>query len=160
SFGDVLGTNYAPTLSERGVIATMIESMAEELSSLEKILLPLIAKREKLEEDILAHQVLLAPARRLLPELISEVFTHTFPDMLTLWTRQWGIRRAIRLQSFPRPRVDEMPLKLGRICRQWRHIALTTPSLWSKIRVPAGWDVRSLQGWIRRAGSCPLSFSV
>ncbi|TDL19023.1 hypothetical protein BD410DRAFT_686998, partial [Rickenella mellea] len=107
--------------------------MEQELTSLEDVLLPLITRRDKLKEDILAHKVLLAPARRLLPELVGEIFTHTFPDMHTVWTDHW--RRAIRLQCFPRPCVEDMPLKLGRICRQWRHIALTTPTLWSKFRI-------------------------
>ncbi|TDL22498.1 hypothetical protein BD410DRAFT_769969, partial [Rickenella mellea] len=124
SLDDVLGTNYVPTEDERRLISALISSMKEELSSLNNIILPLLAKhdklsdhnliptkdetclpsllispiseeltsesaneivlpllakRDKLNERILSHEALLTPARRLLPELVSEIFTHTIP---------------------------------------------------------------------------------
>ncbi|TDL19029.1 hypothetical protein BD410DRAFT_774415, partial [Rickenella mellea] len=148
SFDDVLGTNYTPTFNERCSIKTLVDSMEQELSSLNQVLLPLIARRDKLSGSIAAHKALLTPARRLPPELVSEIFTHA--------TVYGGLDNLM----LPRPRVSEAPLKLGRICRRWRQIALSTPSLWSSVTIPQNWAIEGLQEWIRRAGALTLSFAV
>ncbi|TDL20834.1 hypothetical protein BD410DRAFT_772254 [Rickenella mellea] len=157
SFDDVLGTNYAPSNNERCSIKALVESMEEELSSLNQVLLPLLAKRDKLNDRILAHKTLLTPARRLLPELVSEIFTHTIPSESSQF--YWGSNSGSHL-LFPRPRISAAPLKLGRICRHWRQIALSSPSLWSAVDIPTNWGVEGLREWIRRAGSVTLSFNV
>ncbi|TDL15445.1 hypothetical protein BD410DRAFT_699948, partial [Rickenella mellea] len=97
---------------------------------------------------------LLTPARRLLPELVGEIFTHTIHSESSepLWGRDCGSHLV-----FPLPQIH---LKLGRVCRRWRQIALSTPSLWSAVGIPTNWGAEALQGWISRAGSCTLSFSV
>ncbi|TDL18997.1 hypothetical protein BD410DRAFT_752611, partial [Rickenella mellea] len=74
SFDDVLGTNYVPTHDERRSIAALIESKEQELSCLNDIIAPLLVKRDKLYDEVLAHKALLTPARCLIPELVSEVF--------------------------------------------------------------------------------------
>ncbi|KAF6743287.1 hypothetical protein DFP72DRAFT_131203 [Ephemerocybe angulata] len=57
------------------------------------------------------------------------------------------------------------PLYLGHICRAWRSIAWTIPSLWSAIDIniptpkggPTGGDVDLLEQWLQRAQNTPLS---
>ncbi|TDL20828.1 hypothetical protein BD410DRAFT_790505, partial [Rickenella mellea] len=61
----VLGTNYTASDNEKCSVKYLVESMKQELSSLDQVLLPLPAKREKLNAKILAHEALLTPARRL-----------------------------------------------------------------------------------------------
>ncbi|KAJ7845374.1 hypothetical protein B0H14DRAFT_974879 [Mycena olivaceomarginata] len=65
----------------------------------------------------------------------------------------------------------EAPLLLGRICRHWRDVVYTTPTLWSSIHIPCldyirapsnmilGLE-RTVEVWLERSSACPLSFSV
>ncbi|TDL27929.1 hypothetical protein BD410DRAFT_712743, partial [Rickenella mellea] len=137
SFDSVLGTNHVPTHDERRLLATLIESREQELSSLNDIISLLLAKRDKLNanirdklhDDVLAHKALLTPARGLLPELVSEVFIHSV-NCITGPSRE-----SDPFNRFAIPSVNEAPLVLGRICRRWRKIALSTPSLWSTISI-------------------------
>ncbi|TDL20806.1 hypothetical protein BD410DRAFT_790482 [Rickenella mellea] len=128
-----------------------LESMEQELSSLKQVLSPLLEKHDKLNDRILALKALLTPARRLLPELLSEVFTHANHAESELHSG------ALLLS---RPRVYDTPLKLGRICRRWRQIAMSTPSLWSGVGIPAYWRAEGLREWTSRAGSGKFSFSI
>ncbi|TDL22339.1 hypothetical protein BD410DRAFT_723013, partial [Rickenella mellea] len=125
SFDDVLGTNYVPTRHERRLLATVIQSKQQKLSSLNNAIASLFAKRKILNDDVLAHMALLIPARHFPSELLIEVFIHSI-DCLQPTQGIFG-RPALRL---PRPSVKQAPLVLGRICRRWRKIALSTPSLW------------------------------
>ncbi|TDL19026.1 hypothetical protein BD410DRAFT_453586 [Rickenella mellea] len=152
SFDDVLGTNYAPLDNGRRSIKTLVQSM-EELSSLNQVLSPSPARCDKLHDSISAHKALLTRAQLLPPELLSEIFTHS-----SLSESSGSGRAGILL--LPHPRVSGSPLKLGRICRRWHQIALSTPSLWSAITIPKNWNIEGLQEWIRRAGSVTISFSV
>ncbi|TDL17363.1 hypothetical protein BD410DRAFT_730045 [Rickenella mellea] len=134
SFDDVLGTNYVPSHIERCSLKASIESIVQGLSALKHVLSPLLAKRKTLTKSIRAHTALLTPIRRVPPEPIRE--------------------------DFPRPRVKEVPLKLGRICRVWPDITLSTASLWCAIRIPTAWNIEGLREWISRSGSCTLSFTI
>lgn len=74
---------------------------------------------------------------------------------------------------FPMMNSAEAPLLPGRVCRHWRNITYSTPTLWSSIhiiipldylctRMPAYHDMR-IQGateWLSRTGSCPLSILI
>ncbi|TRM63967.1 hypothetical protein BD626DRAFT_629726 [Schizophyllum amplum] len=84
-----------------------------------------------------------APAQRLPPELLGEIFLHLQkhePSMLEL---------------------IELDCVIARVCTSWRHIALGTPRLWSSI------DVRSdtvdaekcLRRYLPRSKSCPLEIT-
>ncbi|KAJ7149231.1 hypothetical protein C8R43DRAFT_1007523 [Mycena crocata] len=99
-------------------------------------------------------------------EITSEIFLHCLP----------GNGRV-------RPSKRVPPLSLIRVCRHFRHIALTTPALWSSIcidlRCSRPYERRFTQGWshmvnkftldsgvgnlvdrwLSRAGGCPLSIT-
>ncbi|KAJ6624032.1 hypothetical protein B0H10DRAFT_2008230 [Mycena sp. CBHHK59/15] len=64
-----------------------------------------------------------------------------------------------------RPSVARCPLLLTQISSNWRCVALATPTLWTSITVNL--SVKSclpslplIEAWIRRSGSCPLSFYI
>ncbi|TDL20350.1 hypothetical protein BD410DRAFT_380262 [Rickenella mellea] len=158
SFDGVLGTNYVPTQDERRWLGKLVESKEQELSFLNDIIAPLLAKRVKLNDDILAYKALLAPARRLLPELLKEVFTHSVNYYPPGQNRL--VKKDAHLYRFAKPAVNEAPLVLGRICRHWRRIALSTSTLWSTIDIPRHFNIGGLREWISRAGSCNLSFGL
>ncbi|KAJ7491106.1 hypothetical protein FB451DRAFT_987920, partial [Mycena latifolia] len=86
---------------------------------------------------------------RLPVEITAEIFIHCLPESLTHNPRRW-----------------EAPLLLGRICSQWRDIALSTPGLW---RFLAIYDVAFLPSeaildiaeiWLSRSRSCPLFLNI
>ncbi|TDL18990.1 hypothetical protein BD410DRAFT_683604, partial [Rickenella mellea] len=102
----------------------------QELTYLNDISAPLLAERDILNDEILAHRALLTPARGLIPELVREIFTHSVN-----YIPPGEVQENIYLYRFAKPSVNEAPLVLGRICRCWRQIALSTQSLWSTISI-------------------------
>jgi hypothetical protein len=84
-------------------------------------------------------------------ELLSSIFLYCLPSQ--------GWPTLIR-------KVHEAPLLLLRICRAWRHVALSTARLWSRIALTmrestSKSDLLLARTWIDRAGaSCPLSIHL
>ncbi|KAJ6589135.1 hypothetical protein B0H19DRAFT_1058189 [Mycena capillaripes] len=58
----------------------------------------------------------------------------------------------------------EPPLLLGRICRQWRSIALSTPELWTAIQLHCPYYIEkvlpALDRWLLRSGTLPLTIDL
>ncbi|KAJ7079505.1 hypothetical protein C8R43DRAFT_1083210 [Mycena crocata] len=58
------------------------------------------------------------------------------------------------------------PIFLGHICRKWRAITLSTPTLWTVIRLDVDTttkhekQLRLLDIWLARSRDCPLSISI
>ena len=60
---------------------------------------------------------------------------------------------------------ETSPLTLGKICRQWRQIAWSTPQLWTKLSMHSGhtkWEpsVRLAEEWLSRSGRPPLTINL
>ncbi|KAJ7060291.1 hypothetical protein C8F01DRAFT_1369945 [Mycena amicta] len=95
----------------------------------------------------------LCPALLLPVELTTEIFLHCAPTLAEL---QAGI-----LKNLP-------PLVLTRVCRDWRHIAVSIPDLWQKVHMKIAnesdasreWCISFLQLWLSRARNQPLFISV
>ena len=101
------------------------------------------------------HLALIAPSRRLPPELWVEVFTRCSK----------GAACSIV------PSVDDSfdakagPLLLTHVCSWWRAIATSTPALWTTIRLvlamPQAAHLSDLVDmWIARSGTLPLKVAV
>ncbi|TDL17941.1 hypothetical protein BD410DRAFT_806934 [Rickenella mellea] len=89
----------------------------------------------------------LSPAQRLIPDVLSMIFIQCLPD-------------TTKCSSYPRPSRHHAPLVLGRICRAWRDSALSTPRLWSCLKISNQWKCSvGVQEWLRRSGTHPLSIS-
>lgn len=91
-------------------------------------------------------------------EIWNQIFTYCLPE-----TR------------FLKPSVATAPLLLGRICKLWRDISITTPTLWSSLEIHYGREVNetnkddtavpntlvpsleTTRQWLQRAKSTPLS---
>ncbi|KAJ7908970.1 hypothetical protein B0H13DRAFT_647975 [Mycena leptocephala] len=93
------------------------------------------------------------PVLTLPPEIVSEIFLNFLP---------------VYPERPPHFGVSS-PLILCQICRRWRAIALSTPSLWKAIEMVITTDyseeelaelLEFLQAWLKRSGSCPLSLSL
>ncbi|KAF7348069.1 F-box domain-containing protein [Mycena sanguinolenta] len=79
----------------------------------------------------------LDPMARLPLEISSDIFVRCLPDS-------------------PRPHKREAPILFLNICRIWRHIAISTPSLWTSIALRHSNPI-SLELWLGRAKTLPLS---
>lgn len=91
------------------------------------------------------------------PELLEEVFD---------WALQLSNRRCI-LSSAVLP-VDVAPINVSQVCRKWRQISLSQPSLWSSIFIHAESNVEVRRAvsrstvWLDRSylSRAPLALSV
>ncbi|TDL20072.1 hypothetical protein BD410DRAFT_390996 [Rickenella mellea] len=98
-----------------------------------------------------------SPIQTIPPELLCEIFHHC----ISLPNDPYG------RPSVPRPSVKEAPLKLGRICRYWRKMALSSPSLWCRLSLRRetnernlSLDLQIMDEWLARSKRAPLWLSV
>ncbi|KAJ7148421.1 hypothetical protein C8R43DRAFT_1194563, partial [Mycena crocata] len=89
------------------------------------------------------------PVLTLPNEITSEIFIHSLPPY----------------PECPPMTGNSSPTHLTHICRRWRDIALTTPTLWRAIKLDdaihdKGGAQEALEAWLSRSGSCPLSIYV
>ncbi|KAJ7364943.1 hypothetical protein DFH08DRAFT_766717 [Mycena albidolilacea] len=160
-FADRLNTNYIPSDSEIAEIRALLAGPADELARVEArieemeiALCQLKELRASLKTPIDAHRALISPLRCIPRDLLLEIFSSCLPSE----------HNAL---------IDpaEVPLLLGRICRHWRDVVHTTPTLWSSIHIPCldyirappnmilGLE-RTVEAWLERSSACPLSVSV
>ncbi|KAF9475950.1 hypothetical protein BDN70DRAFT_863996, partial [Pholiota conissans] len=116
-----LGTNYVPTdieLEELNMWLAMpkakVTTLDTEIQRALDHLDVLCAERSELEQMIADNRALASPLRRFPVDLIREIFFHCLPTM----------HNAIMVSR-------EAPMVLTHVCRAWRTVALSTPSLWA-----------------------------
>ncbi|KAJ7609551.1 hypothetical protein DFH06DRAFT_1376123 [Mycena polygramma] len=156
-----LGTNYVPTVVEREAIKLYVAQGKERLTELSALLnvdrnrlLNSYGRVAALNELIDPYVGLASPIRIMPPEILQEIFVACLPT-----------------RHFPIMEASYAPLLLGRVCRTWRTISLSTPVLWSAVHVvvqlfgDSGQDlIQELCGkllmWLQRSGDCPLFISI
>ncbi|KAF8801173.1 hypothetical protein BYT27DRAFT_7198479 [Phlegmacium glaucopus] len=102
-------------------IKSTVESVDDEITRLRRSLTELEDYRDQLYDNLMRHQAVLSPIRKVPPEILAEIFLHASEGSSVVWPRQNG--------------DVEMPMLLGRICSFWRTITLSLPLLWSNIRL-------------------------
>lgn len=117
-FRSVLHTNYAPKEFELQAIKDFCILPIQELAAIEAQIETLRARRSKLKALIDAHQMLLAPIRRIPPEVLQYIFLLCVPQ-----------------HRNPVMHGSEAPLLLTSICRNWRNLAIETARLWNRIHI-------------------------
>ncbi|KAJ7113098.1 hypothetical protein C8R44DRAFT_984911 [Mycena epipterygia] len=141
-----------PTVQQHGestlaVARAQISDLDVKIAALELVLGAFRDERNILQEQLDAY---IYPVDNLPNEIISEIFVNFIPP-------------------YPRPpplRGIFSPVVLGQICRSWREIAFSTPSLWRAIQIDfeetETLDVQAalLETWLFRSGDCPLSISL
>jgi len=127
-------------------------------------------KKAGIQKSIDTYNDILSPARRLLPDILREIFYHCLPD-----------------DRNPTLSAKEAPMLLTRICSIWRAIALSSPPIWARIHIALpgnpslSFGVLSytaitkrhldfskvmklrcqvVKDWLTRSGTCPLSISL
>ncbi|KAJ6510381.1 hypothetical protein C8R45DRAFT_792247, partial [Mycena sanguinolenta] len=97
----------------------------------------------------------MAPILDFPPEITSVIFKHC---VLDAYNEEW------HKEGFSTLSEKSAPLLLGRICRQWRSIAWSTPELWTAIQVECPYFIESvlprLDLWLLRTGSLPLAIDI
>ena len=65
---------------------------------------------------------------------------------------------------FVHPSRKAAPLSICGVSREWRYVALTTPSLWASLAVPRSWrkhkEQSALDAWLCRSKSQPLTLQL
>ncbi|KAF8194631.1 hypothetical protein BJ912DRAFT_924107 [Pholiota molesta] len=173
-FTNELHTNYVPSSLDRDQIhALLVEPkkrllvLNEKISEMERIIKPLKLERDSLADEIQQHTRWLTAFHCFPDDMLREIFLACLPD-------QHNAIMSCR----------EAPLLLGRVCRRWRSVVYSTPSLWASLHIPypspmthpprANEEARRLikgdqeklkkhqvaiKDWIQRSGACPLSLS-
>lgn len=160
AFRALLATNNAPNDSERLYIEEFFSSLPSDIHLLESKIANLqetmtLLKQERksllqvqksLKAECASHRQLLAPARRLPPELLGEIFLHL--------ARNHGP-------------VDDSYWYIGAVCKRWRYVALANHRLWTKLDIPIpGYrasskaDCHRISMALQRSGLHPLTVSV
>ncbi|KAJ7069484.1 hypothetical protein C8F01DRAFT_1112897 [Mycena amicta] len=125
-FAAKLGTNFVPCDTEIEGIRAYIQKPLSHLAKIEDgiaelqtRLHELISKRDSLKVTIDLHMALISPMRRVPEDILREIFEYCMS------TGPFALVDATRA-----------PLLLTRICRHWRQIAHSMPTLWSSIHIP------------------------
>ena len=156
----LLGSNAIPSDTEgraiEKAIATVqprVVDLGKEIKRVRAVLDQLNKEHVSASDFVKEHKALLSPARRLIPELWSEIFARCVPKPSQL---------ARGPSTFD---TSKPPYVLLSVCSTWRSVALSTPTLWATISFP----VRQSQGfrqtqmtkfWLERSRACPLSIHL
>ncbi|KAJ7741192.1 hypothetical protein DFH07DRAFT_891597 [Mycena maculata] len=118
-----------------------------EIDAIQRLLEARLHEREECREELGSYKY---PILTLPLEITSEIFTHFVPP--------YPERSALVGR--------DSPAHLACICRAWRTVALSTPTLWSAIELrldDADWFEHGLQllkKWLTRSGGCHLSIAL
>ncbi|KAF5335157.1 hypothetical protein D9611_010863 [Ephemerocybe angulata] len=140
-FAHLLNGNYSLDSLEIASIQHEIDAETLAIDALQPVAIDeLQFKLKSHESKRREYKSLLSPLRRGIvpPEILGEIF-------------QYAVERY-----YPVNRV-------GLVCKSWRDIALTTPSLWQTVIAPPGnapINVKKLQTWTARAGTLPKRVEI
>ncbi|KAJ7498048.1 hypothetical protein B0H11DRAFT_1998416 [Mycena galericulata] len=110
------------------------------LAELDCALRKLLKKRKRVQTRLDAYRY---PVLTLPYEILSEIFTHFLPEY-PLCAPTTGLLS---------------PIQLTHICRQWRDMALSTPTLWRAISISLNSN-EMVEMWLARSRSCPVSIEM
>ncbi|KAJ7121039.1 hypothetical protein C8R44DRAFT_171426 [Mycena epipterygia] len=141
------GSERSKSKSARAATRARISELDSRIESLQNSLAALLHERDQRQEELDTY---IYPILTLPNEITSEIFIHFLPP-------------------FPERSTPMGPLSpslLSKICRQWRNVALSTPSLWTAVELNLRnpnrhqQQLRLLETWLARSGSCPLSIEL
>ncbi|KAF6765425.1 hypothetical protein DFP72DRAFT_203384 [Ephemerocybe angulata] len=140
SFSHLLGGNYSLDSLEIASIQHEVDAETLAIDTLQLAIDELQLKLKSHESKRQDYKSLLSPLRRgvVPPEILGEIFRYA-------------------VEPYPVNRV-------GLVCKSWRAIALTTPSLWKTVETTTPSDapvnVKKLQTWTARSGTLPKRVEI
>lgn len=150
------GQNVFDIIAER---QQQLDTVLHEISDLEvvmdgvkKLHQQLVQKKKKIIQSMNLHKGLVSPLSRFPNELLAQIFHHCFPNTspkTELWCQS-------KLKA---------PMRLVGICRRWREVATSTPSLWCRLHVEVDdedWQRAAFcyESWLKWSRGLPLSLVV
>ncbi|KAF8962982.1 hypothetical protein BDZ97DRAFT_2059312 [Flammula alnicola] len=158
-FSRLLENNEAPLKGTIDQVNELLEEPTQRLRHLAALIRELKEKEQAIQATINLYNRILSPARRVPPEIWSEIFYHCLPT-----------------QHNPIMSTSDSPLLLTRVCSTWRSAALSSPRLWARLHIPFACDTQENQRqdfaqemkhrsegvkyWLSRSGTCPISLSI
>jgi hypothetical protein len=171
---ELLRNNELPSESKLQETMQLRSQANEDLSHIDTEIQRLMAKREQVQRSLDVYNTILSPARRLLPDILQEIFYHCIG------------------RTYPILSATEAPMVLTRVCSPWRSVALSSPRIWTRLHIPLPGDprmyssygsygmrdnqavevrrqvfskkmqlrCRAVKDWLDRSGSLPLSLSI
>lgn len=101
------------------------------------------------------HKSLLAPSRRLFPELLARIFVLASVPDFTIF------KGPSALTSSPSgDTLQPSTPVVASVCRYWREIALQTPELWATVLIGPGFNKSLISLFIQRSAAHPLNLAV
>lgn len=131
-------TNEAPTLHEGALLRAQVKDLERQMSRMVQNLAAEESQVQAIATQLDSLKVVLAPVRRLPPEILGEVFL----CMPTSEARPANYQATVASMSL--------------VCRSWRHATLLTPRLWCNVWVRAGAPslyFDTICAWVARARS-------
>jgi len=131
---------------------TNLSRLDQEISKTEAHLSRLSQTRDALQAYTTEHLAVVAPCRRLPPELWAEIFMRCSKGLKHI------LAPTIRDTFDPK----SGPLLLTHVCSWWRVIAISTPALWTSIRLVLSFPGKAshknlVDVWIERSCTLPLT---
>ncbi|CAA7263509.1 unnamed protein product [Cyclocybe aegerita] len=173
-FSSRFPTNYAPTDEEASQIKNLISvplvqvaQIKEKMAQIKREITDLQQQYDAWEgtcssilreASVQDYQALLAPIRRLPPEILQQIFLFSIPD-----------------NHYAVISPNEAPVSLTHTCGRWRRIAVKMPLLWTSVHISVPSQViedpdfvkkaidarvSALKRWIKRSHDLPFDFSV
>ncbi|TFK32599.1 hypothetical protein BDQ12DRAFT_739286 [Crucibulum laeve] len=131
-FIQFLSTNLSPNAEEAHKIrqfcfarSSELAGIKEKISLAQEALRTLQAQHDELDRVLHDHEGILSPIRQLPPEILQKVFVYCLPQPLL------PIPRLAR-SSF---NVEQAPMLLAHVSRQWRRVVHATPELWCTLSI-------------------------
>ncbi|KAF7980871.1 hypothetical protein HWV62_36543 [Athelia sp. TMB] len=147
----LLYSNLPPTTAgQSNATRQTLQEAQRHLRDVDENIRYLLAKRMMLQNYIETHRGIVSSLRQVPNEILSEVFIHALPVF------------PFRLSQ------NQAPLLFERVCKRWKDVSRSTPTLWSYISLSdyaynigaVERDLRYTSTCLARSGNCPLSISL
>lgn len=142
-------------------IKSVIKSINRDIHHMFSHLAKLRNDRSRLQLALASHQSVVAPIRRLHPEILVEIFSHC------------GLVTSLAYLVAHNTNDSQNRNSIGRVCKQWRDVLTNTPILWSSMRIHdqdnTGWGksiysmaviAKRLRQMLSRSGVRPLTLYI
>ncbi|KAJ7349163.1 hypothetical protein DFH08DRAFT_864588 [Mycena albidolilacea] len=164
-FQCIIARELMPTASETAAIREFVLETDAEIARRERDINRPRCEVVELRRRAEQHKAILAPIRRVPPEILAEIFLQ-LADIERFWGRShnyYNDGEIFEKEYLTRPSLRTAPLIFGQISRKWRAVALSIPSLWNRISLKCTDkkmenNISLCNMWLKRSGALPLFF--